>query len=271
MSGDPLKPAAEPSAGNQVALPLVEMRDLGICYHLRRRKHVSLKEMLVTRRWESAPLLWALRHVDLVCHEGQTLGIVGRNGAGKSTLCLALAQILSQDEGEVIVRGEISTLLSLNAALQRHLTGRENIYLFGALLGIPRDVMKDRVPEIAEFSELGEFLDQPVRFYSSGMRARLGFSVATSLNPQILILDEVLNVGDRAFRAKSRQRMDELMAQSKLIVIVSHSSVFLRSVCTHGLWLEKGRVRMYGPAREVIDAYDTATGGIDPEPDTDGS
>jgi ABC-type polysaccharide/polyol phosphate transport system ATPase subunit len=247
---------------------LVDVRGLGVCFRLVRSKRASIKDLLFGG-WEKPPLLWALRNVDLVCYPGQTLGIVGPNGAGKSTLCLILAQILLADEGEIAVHGRVSAVISPRAALQRHLTGRENVQLFGSLHGLSRRDVDRRIDEIIEFSELGDFIDQPVRFYSLGMRARLGFSLATCLDPQILILDEVMSVGDRAFRAKSQDRMKELMAQSRLIVVVSHSSKFLRGVCTHGLWLEKGRVRMYGAVSEVLDAYDDAMGGVDPGQDGD--
>ena len=178
-------------------------------------------------------------------------------------LCLALSRILTPDEGRITVRGKVSTLLTLGAGFNRELSGRENILLNGAFLGIPRGQIEGKLEEIIDFSELGDFIDQPVRFYSSGMRSRLGFSIAASLEPEILILDEVLSVGDRQFKAKSRKRIEELMAQSRLIVIVSHSITFLRSLSTRCVWLERGRMRGFGPAGDVLDDYEEASGGRD--------
>jgi ABC-type polysaccharide/polyol phosphate transport system ATPase subunit len=237
----------------------IEARDLGICYRLRGRQRRSVREMLLQgRSRRPAPLLWALRNVSFTAQEGQTLGIVGPNGAGKSTLCLVLARILAPDEGTATVRGKVSPLLTLGAGFNRDLSGRGNIELCAAFLGIPRATVLRKIDEIIEFSELGDFIDEPIRTYSGGMRARLGFSVATALDPEILILDEVLAVGDRSFRAKSQRRLEEMLAQSKLIVIVSHAVDFLREVCTHCLWLERGRLVQLGEAGAVLDAYQRA-------------
>jgi ABC-type polysaccharide/polyol phosphate transport system ATPase subunit len=245
--------------------PVVELRGLGVYFRLQQRSRVSIRKALLgggLRR--KAPMIWALREVDLTCHEGEIVGVVGPNGAGKSTLCLVLSRILEPDEGTVQVRGHVSTLLSLGAGFNRELSGRDNILLNAAFLGIPRKEIARRMQTIVDFADLGEFIDQPIRFYSNGMRSRLGFAIATSLDPEILVLDEVLSVGDRAFRAKSQARMQELMARSRLIVIVSHATSFLRSVCTRCLWLERGRVRAFGEAGAVLDAYEQEMGGVDP-------
>jgi ABC-type polysaccharide/polyol phosphate transport system ATPase subunit len=245
--------------------PVIEVERLGIYFHLQQRRRASMKALLLGGGVRRVPrVLWALRDVSFACHEGEILGVVGPNGAGKSTLCLALSQILTPDEGRVVVRGRVSTLLTLGAGFNRDLSGRENILLNGAFLGIPRRRIDEKLEEIVEFSELGEFIDQPVRFYSSGMRARLGFSIASALDPEILILDEVLSVGDRAFRAKSQRRIEEMMAQSRLIVIVSHATSFLRSLCTHALWLQRGRLRGFGEAKAVLDAFEAEVGGVQP-------
>jgi ABC-type polysaccharide/polyol phosphate transport system ATPase subunit len=246
--------------------PVVEARDLGVYFHLQQRRRVSVKRLLLGGGLLRAPrVLWALRNVSFSCEEGQVLGVVGHNGAGKSTLCLVLSQILTPDEGQIEVRGQVSTLLSLGAGFNRDLTGRENILLNGVFLGMTRKAIEGKLDEIVAFSELEEFIDQPVRFYSSGMRARLGFSIATSLEPDILILDEVLSVGDTAFRAKSRARIEEMMARSRLIVIVSHATHFLRTICTHCLWLDHGRVRAFGEAPGILDAYQASTGVSEPD------
>ena len=244
--------------------PVVELRGLGVYFRLQQRSRMSIRKALLgggLRR--HTPLIWALRDVDLTCHEGEIVGVVGPNGAGKSTLCLVLSRILEPDEGTVHVRGHVSTLLSLGAGFNRELSGRDNILLNAAFLGISRKEIGLRMGAIVEFADLGEFIDQPIRFYSNGMRSRLGFAIATSLDPEILVLDEVLSVGDRAFRAKSEARMQELMARSRLIVIVSHATSFLRSVCTRVLWLERGRVRAFGEAGAVLDGYEQETGGVD--------
>jgi len=246
---------------------LIEVRDLGVWFRLHKKKRTSVKAALLSGGLaKKHEMLWALRHVSFDCHEGEVVGVVGPNGAGKSTLCLTLARILTPDEGEVKIHGRISSLLTLGAGFNRELSGRANIQLYAAFLGISRKRLEQKMEDIIAFSELGDFIDEPVRSYSTGMRARLGFSVVTTLDPEILVLDEVLSVGDRAFRAKSEKRMREMMDQSKLIVIVSHSSSLLREICTHCLWLERGRVRRWGEAHVVLDAYDEEMGGTDADP-----
>lgn len=248
---------------NPVEQPLIELRDVGVWYHLHRRKR-SLKQALLTGRMHDKPrVLWALRKVNLTCHRGQTVGVVGANGAGKSTLCLVLARILVPDEGTAIIRGKTTPLFGLGTGFNNQISGRANIYLYAAFLGIPRRIVDAKMDEMIAFSELGEFIDEPIFTYSTGMRGRLGFSVAAILEPEILILDEVLGAGDRAFRAKSRARITQMMQQSKLIIIVSHSTDFLRKTCTHCLWLDHGLPRMYGPAGDVLKAYEASSGGAE--------
>lgn len=258
-------PAPAPaSAAAPAGRRLIEVRDLGVWFRLHKKKRTSVKAALLSGGLATKhEMLWALRHITFDCHEGQVVGVVGPNGAGKSTLCLALARILTPDEGEARIHGNVSSLLTLGAGFNRNLSGRANIQLYAAFLGISRRKLEGKMRDIIDFSELGDFIDEPVRSYSTGMRARLGFSVVTTLDPEILVLDEVLSVGDRAFRAKSEKRMREMMQQSKLIVIVSHSSSLLREICTHCLWLERGRLRMWGEARAVLEAYDEEMGGTD--------
>ena len=234
---------------------LIELNDLGVYFQLQSASVPLKRRLLHGLKRKKHPVLWALRHVRLRCPEGQVLGIVGHNGAGKSTLCMVLSKILSPDEGYAVVRGKVSTVLSLRAGLNNDLSGRANIQLYASFLGIPRAEIARQMEQIIDFSELGTFIDEPVRTYSTGMRARLAFAVATTLKPEILILDEVIGVGDRAFRVKSRRRIREMMRKSKLIVIVSHSTSFLKRTCTHCLWLERGQVRMFGRAKAVIRAY----------------
>ncbi|MEC8253592.1 MAG: ABC transporter ATP-binding protein [Planctomycetota bacterium] len=245
--------------------PVVEFRDVGVWFRAQQRGTGSLREVLLgASKSKQAQARWALRGVSFACHEGQSWGIIGHNGAGKSTLCLLIANILTPDEGAATIRGRVSALVTLGAAFNPSLTGRDNVKLYATFLGIPADVIAAKMDEIIAFSELEEFIDEPIRGYSTGMRARLGFSVATSLDPEILILDEVLSVGDRAFRAKSKERIEQLMQSSKCILTVSHSSSFLRQITTHCLWLDRGQVRMAGPSEEVLAAYEEASASARP-------
>jgi ABC-type polysaccharide/polyol phosphate transport system ATPase subunit len=237
--------------------PLLELRNLGIWYRMHAKDNQFFKTALL--RWklrQPVQKFWALRGIDLTCEEGQVLGIVGHNGAGKSTLCMALARILTPDEGEADVNGQVTPLLGLGSGFHPEMTGRGNIFLYAAFLGIPRAVIENKFEEILEFSELGRFIDEPLYTYSSGMKARLGFSVATMIEPEIMILDEVLAVGDRQFREKSRARIREMMKISKLIVVVSHAGEFIRRTCTHCLWLDHGQRRAYGETKEIMDQYE---------------
>jgi ABC-type polysaccharide/polyol phosphate transport system ATPase subunit len=253
-SNEHAAPDAAPMATRE---KIVRLRDVGIWYRRRKQRSYSMRQVLMGQLLrDRSKVFWALRHVDLSCHEGQVLGIVGPNGAGKSTLCLVLAGILLPDEGDAEVRGRVSALLSLGAGFSRDLSGRENIMLSAAYLGIPRRTIEHHFREIVGFAELEEVIDEPVRTYSSGMKARLGFSVAASLQPEVLILDEVLSVGDLAFQNKSRRRIEQMIQASKLIIIVSHDVPLLRGLSTHSLWLEKGSVREYGDSQPVLAAFE---------------
>ncbi len=240
---------------------LVELRGVGVFYRLHAHGRRSFRQVVKQRRfWGPRPVLWALRGLDLELRAGQSLAIVGHNGAGKSTLCLVLAKILTPDEGSAAVRGQVATLFGLGRGFNVELSGRDNIRLYAAFLAIPRGELAERMAEIIAFSELEEFIDEPVARYSTGMRARLAFSVATSLQPEILILDEVLSVGDHTFQRKSESRIRALISKSQLIAIVSHQTAFLRETCTHALWLDHGRARVFGTASEVLDEYDAEVG-----------
>ena len=238
-------------------MSVISVRNLGICYTLRRSRERSLRrrllQLLTGERMRGQ--FWALRHVSLDLHEGETLGVIGPNGAGKSTLCMAIARILPSDEGEVRANGKVAPILALGAGFNNEMTGLENIFLSGALMGLSRDKMRTLVPSILSFAELGEFVDVPVRVYSTGMRARLAFSIATSIDPDVLVLDEILSVGDAAFRRKSETRMMEFMSRARAIVLASHSMETIRRLCDRTLWLEKGRVEACGPTQEIIEEY----------------
>lgn len=209
----------------------------------------------VLRRGRSRRSFWAVRDATFTVNAGEVLGVVGRNGSGKSTLLLALAGLVSPDAGWVDLHGRRPTLLTMGAGFEPLLTGRQNIFLNGAYLGFSRARIREHVSEIVEFSELGKLVDAPLWTYSSGMRARLSFSIAAHLEPDVLLLDEVLGVGDAAFQKKSGAKIRELMGQASAIVIVSHQHAFLEEHATSVLWLQDGRVEAYGPPEETLARY----------------
>jgi ABC-type polysaccharide/polyol phosphate transport system ATPase subunit len=236
----------------------LDVRDLGIRYNLNFTKRTTLKGSLgtmVRRRREAATHFWALRHLSFSVDHGESLGVVGPNGAGKSTLLLALAGILSPSEGVVDVRGKVSTLLTLGAGFEPELTGRENVDLLGAFLGRGRREMAELAPAIVDFADLGAFIDAPVKTYSLGMKARLGFSIATAVQPDILLLDEVLGTGDQVFRAKSQQRIRELMVNARAIILVTHDLTYITEFCNRGMLLEQGQLVFHGDPAETVDLY----------------
>ena len=198
---------------------------------------------------------WALKNVSFTVRPGEVLGIIGRNGAGKSTILKVISGILKPTEGSVSVRGNIVPMLELGSGFDFDLTGRENIYLNGSILGYSSHFLDEKYDEIVSFSELGEFIEMPIRNYSSGMMMRLAFSIATVVNPEILIVDEILAVGDEAFQRKSRQRMLELMGGGTTVLFVSHSLDQIREMCDRVLWLDHGQIKMLGETKEVCDAY----------------
>lgn len=197
----------------------------------------------------------ALNTVDLQVNEGEILGIIGRNGAGKSTLLKVISRVLIPTEGRVRIRGRVSPLLELGAGFHPELTGRENIFLNGTLLGHSRREVETRLPEIIEFAELGAFIDSPLRTYSSGMVARLGFSVSTTWKPEILILDEILSVGDEAFRHKCQQRLEQYRDEGTTTLLVTHDSGTVESLCSRAVWLDHGQIKAIGPSKEVVALY----------------
>jgi ABC-type polysaccharide/polyol phosphate transport system ATPase subunit len=197
----------------------------------------------------------ALDNVDLQVYEGEILGIIGRNGAGKSTLLKVISRVLIPSAGRVRIRGHVSPLLELGAGFHPELTGRENVYLNGTLLGHTRREIDKRLPEIIEFAELGAFIDSPLRTYSSGMAARLGFSVATAWQPEILILDEILSVGDEGFRQKCQIRMQKYRDLGTTTLLVTHDSTTVETLCSRAVWLDHGQIKAVGPSRDVVSMY----------------
>ena len=253
------------SESNDPTTPLVELRDVSLRFVSYHDKHYSLKRAaldLLLRRVGPAPSseFWALRDVNLALRKGDRVGIIGSNGAGKSTLLRLLARIYPATSGTVSIRGNVAPLIEMGAGFNPELSGLDNIYFNGAMLGLNRREMAKRLEGIHEFTGLREFAALPLKYYSSGMYMRLAFAVATEVEPDILLIDEALGVGDVAFVEKARQRIFGLLQRSHVVVIVSHDLAALRSMCTRGVWLKKGQVQEDGPIDEVIDRYleDTA-------------
>ena len=203
---------------------------------------------------------WALKNVDFEIKRGDRVGILGMNGAGKSTLLKVIAGVLKPTEGNVQCFGKIAPLLELGAGFDRQYTGAENIYLYGAVLGYSREFIQQKYDEIVKFSELGRFIDVPVKNYSSGMKARLGFSIATVVEPEILILDEVLSVGDKRFRKKCEARIQSMFDKGVTVLFVSHSTDQVRRRCNKGILLEQGKLIAQGDVEEIVDLYDEKLG-----------
>lgn len=201
----------------------------------------------------------ALNDVSFDAYKGDTIGIIGRNGAGKSTLLRVIAGVFKPMEGNVEIYSQNVSLLALGTGFQAELSGVENIYLNGLLLGLNKKQIKERMREIIDFSELGEFINYPVRTYSSGMLSRLAFSTAIHIDPDILLIDEIIGVGDEEFKRKSSERIKNMIESDKTVVIVSHSMQFIKDMCNKVLWLEKGNVIKYGETEEVIKEYLDAT------------
>ena len=231
----------------------IDVVDMGVQYDLRFNRKTTIRQSIaniVTRK--PPPRFWALRHVDIRLVRGESLAVIGPNGAGKSTLLQVLAGIMRPTEGLVDVRGQISGLLGLGAAFDADLSGMENILLGGAFLGVEDARIRELLPSIVDFADLGQFIDAPIRTYSSGMRARLGFSIATSIDPDILLLDEVLSTGDAAFREKSKARVIELVRSAKAVVLVTHDMDWVKAYCNRAILLEKGRLVIEGDPAEVV-------------------
>ena len=236
---------------------MIEVRDVSMRFRMANDRISSIKEYAIARLRGKLKYneFEALKHVSFDVKRGEVMGLIGHNGAGKSTLLKVISGILKPTEGSVIVRGNVAPMLELGSGFDFDMTGRENIFLNGAILGYSEEFLKSKYEEIVAFSEIGPFIDMPLRNYSSGMIARLAFSVATVVEPEILIVDEVLAVGDADFQEKSRRRMMELMGGGTTVLFVSHSLAQIREMCNRVVWLEKGQVRMVDEAQVVCDAY----------------
>ena len=236
---------------------MIEVSDVSMRFRMNSDRIMSLKEFVTTAlrgklRYQE---FTALERVSFTVKKGETLGLIGRNGAGKSTMLKVISGILKPTEGSVTCHGNVVPMLELGSGFDMDLTGRENIFLNGAILGYSEGFLKAKYDEIVEFSELGQFIEVPIRNYSSGMLARLAFSIATVVQPEILIVDEILSVGDAQFQEKSKRRMMELMGGGTTVLFVSHSIEQIREMCKRVVWLDGGEVRMVGMAGDVCDGY----------------
>ncbi len=236
---------------------VIQLADVSVRYRVPSERIITFKEYII--RWLQRKIthndFWALHHINLEVNRGEVFGIVGRNGAGKSTLLKLVARVLRPTEGRVRVVGRVVPLLELGAGFHPELTGRDNIYLNGAMLGFTRREMKEKLPRIIEFSELDEFIDAPLRTYSSGMWARLGFACATDDMPEILIVDEVLGVGDEGFQRKCAARIEQYRKLGATILLVSHNAGLVEKMCQRAAWLDHGKLCVQGTPGEVLRAY----------------
>lgn len=243
----------------------VIVESLGKRFRLYHERNQSLKSAVMRRKVAKYEDFWALRDVSFEVPRGSTFALLGSNGSGKSTLLKCLAKILWPDEGKITSHGRVASLLEVGSGFHPELSGRENIYLNGSILGMSRKEVARKFDEIVEFSEIGKFIDQPVKSYSSGMYVRLGFSVAIHVQPDILVVDEILAVGDAAFQEKSRAKFDELHEQGKTIILVSHALGTVQQMCDHAAWIEKGTLQKVGSVDEVTAAYNNSIFPIAPE------
>jgi teichoic acid transport system ATP-binding protein len=235
----------------------IRVEDVSVTYRTSLERKPTLKSTLLRlgRRERVVREIEAVKSVSFEVRHGSVLGVVGANGAGKSTLLRTIAGILPPTQGRVTVDGKVSTLLALGVGFNRDLTGRENVTLGGLAAGLRRDELQEKYDEIVEFAELEDFMEMPMRTYSSGMYGRLAFSVAVNMDPDILLIDEALSVGDARFRRKSFDKMRELCQQARTIVLVSHSMGSIKDLCDEAVWMHKGELRRWGETDEVVDAY----------------
>jgi ABC-2 type transport system ATP-binding protein/lipopolysaccharide transport system ATP-binding protein len=243
--------------------PVVELEGVGVHFRIPREQILSFKEYLLRRLRYGIDYheLWALKGISLRIAPGEMLGIVGRNGAGKSTLLKVISRVLSPTTGRVIVRGRLAPLLELGAGFHPDLTGRENVIMNATILGWSKASVENSFDQVVEFAELPEFIDAPVRTYSSGMLARLGFSVATLFRPDILVLDEILGVGDVGFQEKCLQRIERFREAGTTVLFVSHSLQQIEEQCERVVWLERGEILADGAPAEVLPRFTQAMAG----------
>lgn len=233
----------------------IEVKDLHIRYKCLR--NISIKRSLFKLKKSKAEVFEAVKGISFDVKKGEIVGLIGKNGSGKSTTLRAIAGIFCPDEGTIDLNSESVALLSIGVGFQKKLTGRENIMLSGMLLGYSKEKIEEKMNEIIEFAELGNFIDMPVRTYSSGMFSKLSFSITAILEPEIMLIDEVLSVGDAKFKKKSYAKMQELISdENRTVVIVSHSTETIKSLCDRVIWLHEGKIKMIGTVKEVLPQYD---------------
>ena len=253
--------------------PIIEVKNIGKKYNITHQKgsYIALRDVLMNvikspfsflktkvkqvAGFEKKEDFWALKDINISLKHGETLGIVGKNGAGKSTLLKCIAGITKPTHGEIKVNGKIAGLIELGAGFHHDLTGRENIFLYGAILGMSKKEIKEKFEEIVAFAELAEWLDTPIKFYSSGMFARLGFAIVIHSNPDILLIDEALAVGDQQFQDKCYAKIEEFKNAGKIIVLVSHSTEALRQHSSCGILIENGTLKQKGNIEHIITSY----------------
>lgn len=240
---------------NQV---MIKMNNVSMQFNKPKQKIDSFKDYVIKKIKKQLVYekFTALQDINLEINKGDVVGFVGLNGAGKSTLLKIVAGVQKPTHGEIKVNGRVSPLLELGAGFDNDLTGRENIYLNGLILGYSKNFINENMNNIIRFAELEEFIDTPIKNYSSGMRARLGFAIATAKTPKILIVDEVLSVGDGRFKKKSEEKMLELIQSEATVLFVSHSIDQIRRLCTKVVWLDKGQIKMVGNTKEICDEYE---------------
>jgi ABC-type polysaccharide/polyol phosphate transport system ATPase subunit len=234
----------------------IEVADLAKFYLIRHERATTLtQEIMGWMRHRRAEEFWALKGITFRVEPGEALGVIGRNGSGKSTLLKILAGTVAPTTGRLTVRGSVSTLIQLGAGFHPDFSGRNNVFLSAAILAIPKRVIEARFDEIVAFAELEKFIDVPIKYYSSGMLARLGFAVSIAVDPDVLLIDEVLSVGDLAFQKKCEARMYDLIGGGKTVVLVSHDIGAVEKMCARALWLDQGEVKLLGASAEVTAAY----------------
>jgi len=243
--------------GQVTEMAVIEAENIGIRFKLRHDKRWTLKKsaMNIFKKKPPTNNFWALRNISFKVNKGESLGIIGRNGSGKTTLLRVIGGIFKPDEGSVKVKGRVSTLLSLAAGFQPELSGLENTYLNGAILGLKKKKIDAIIDDIIDFSELNNFIDIPVKTYSSGMHARLGFSIAVNIERDVILIDEILGVGDSRFRKKCEGKMQQFKEKGKTIILVSHNTEAIKSFCNRAILLDKGIMAAEGQPGEVVEQY----------------
>ena len=242
---------------NQISDAVIQVKDVSMHFNVAAEKINSVREYLtkMTQKKLFFEDFVAVNHVSFEVKKGEVFGIVGTNGSGKSTLLKMIAGVLTPTTGEVITRGSIAPLIELGAGFDPELTGRENIYLNGAVLGYSKEFLDEQFDHIVEFSEIGDFINIPLKNYSSGMVSRIAFSIATAVKPDILIADEILSVGDFLFQEKCLNRIHSMMSEGTTVLFVSHSIEQVRQICDRAMWIEKGNLKLIGEVNTVCDSY----------------